>query len=91
MAPVVVEPTPVPKPSVGYGAPTLLWPELETSRNYGSALIVEFVPVAEQLAADEFYQLVLVARDSAGKIYNAGSVLSKGNACSCLLYTSPRG
>ena len=82
VAPVVVEPTSAPKPSAGYGAPTLLWPELETSRNYGSALIVEFVPVAEQLAADEFYQLVLVARDSAGKIYNAGSVLSKGNACS---------
>jgi hypothetical protein len=81
VAPVVVEPTVAPKPSAGYGAPTLLWPELETSRNYGSALIVEFVPVAEQLAGDEFYQLVLVARDSVGKIYNAGSVLSKGNAC----------
>jgi len=40
------------------------------------------MPVAEQLAPDEFYQLVLVARDLIGKIYNAGSVLSKGDACS---------
>ena len=81
VAPLVVQPTPAPKPSVGYDAPTLLWPELETSRNYGSALIVEFVPVADQLAPDEFYELVLVTRDSVGKIHNAGSVLSKGNAC----------
>jgi hypothetical protein len=58
-----------------------LWPESVTSRDYGSALIVEIVPVAEQLAPDEFYQLVLVGRDLVGNIYNAGSVLSKGGAC----------
>ena len=81
VAPVVVQPTPAPAPSGSYGAPTLLWPELETSRNYGSALIVEFVPVAEQLAPDEFYQLHLLARNSVGKIYNEGDVYSKGNAC----------
>ena len=81
VAPVVAQPTPTSVPSVGYGAPTLLWPEPVTSRDYGSALVVEIVPVAEQLAPDEFYQLVLVARDLVGKIYNAGSVLSKGDAC----------
>ncbi len=81
VAPVVVQPTSAPKPSTSYSAPTILWPELETSREHGSALVVEFVPVAEQLASDEFYQLVLVARDLVGKIYNAGSVVSKGNSC----------
>ncbi len=80
-APVVAQLTPTPKPSVGYGAPTLIWPELETSREYGSALVVEFVPVAEQLAPDEYYQLMLVASDLLGKTYNAGSLVSKGNAC----------
>lgn len=54
-------PTDTPAPSTAYGAPILLWPELETTRNFKSALIVEFQPVAEELAADEFYQLNLTA------------------------------
>ncbi len=73
-------PTPEP-PSAAYGAPTLLWPEPVTSRNFGSALIVEFVPVADELAADEFYELVLVGRNQLGVIYNAGSVRGKGDTC----------
>lgn len=82
-APVAAQPTATtaPKPTGGYGPPTLLWPEPVTSRDFGSALIVEFVPVAQQLASDEFYQLVLVARDLSGKIYNSGSVVGKGNPC----------
>jgi hypothetical protein len=74
-------PTPTPEPASGYGAPVALWPELETSRDYGSALIVEFVPVAEELAPDEFYELVLTARDGAGNIYNSGSIQGKGDVC----------
>jgi len=74
-------PPPAP-PSSAYGAPTLLWPEPVTSRDFGSALIVEFAPVADVLAADEWYELVLVARNSLGVIYNAGRVLGKGdNTC----------
>ncbi len=73
--------TPEPAPA-GYGAPTLLWPEVETSRNYGSALIVEFVPVAGDLAPNELYELVLVASDAQGNVYNGGSVRGRGNPCS---------
>lgn len=78
-----VEPTaaPTPAPSTAYGAPVALWPEPLTSRNLGSALVVEFVPVAETLAADEWYELVLVAKDLTGTVYNAGSVRGKGDAC----------
>ena len=73
--------TPAP-PSTAYPAPQLLWPEAETSRNFRSSLVVEFVPVAPQLAADEFYQMVLVSRDLVGNIHHAGSVLGKGGPCS---------
>jgi hypothetical protein len=82
-APPVAAPpasTPAP-PSTAYGAPTLLWPEPITSREFGSALIVEFIPVADGLAADEFYELVLVARNLSGAVYNAGSVRGKGDTC----------
>ena len=75
-------PTTAPAPSTAYGAPTSLWPERLTSREPGSALIVEFQPVAEQLAPDEFYELVLVAKNLQGTVYNAGSVQGKGDACS---------
>jgi hypothetical protein len=83
-APAVAQPTATstPRLDVAYGAPQLLWPEFETSRDYGSALIVEFVPATERLRDDEFYQLTLVARDLIGQVYNAGSVYSKGDACS---------
>lgn len=81
--PVAVQPTATPQPSSSYPAPTILWPEPETSRNFGSALVVEFVPVAEELAPDEFYQLVLEAQNSTtGQFYNGGSVIGKGDACS---------
>jgi len=83
-APPVVAAPPTPTtapPSAAYGAPTLLWPEPVTSRDFGSALIVEFVPVADELAADEFYELVLVARNQLGAVYNAGSVRGKGDTC----------
>lgn len=78
-----VEPTAAPTsaPSTAYGAPVSLWPEPLTSRNPGSALVVEFVPVAETLAVDEWYELVLVAKDLTGTVYNAGSVRGKGDAC----------
>lgn len=79
-APAATE-TSEPAPA-GYGAPTLLWPELETSRNYRSALIVEFVPVAGDLAPDELYELNLVATDLQGNVYNGGSVRGRGNPCS---------
>ncbi len=77
-------PTPTPRPpSTAYGAPVLLWPDaVGTAREYPGALVVEFVPVAEQLAENEFYELVLVARDTVGNVYNAGSVRGKGDACS---------
>ncbi|MEZ4770252.1 MAG: hypothetical protein R2844_17720 [Caldilineales bacterium] len=75
-----VPPTDTPAPSTAYGAPVLLWPELETTRDYKSALIVEFQPVAEQLAPDEFYQLVLTATRQ-GTIYNSGTFEGKGGAC----------
>jgi hypothetical protein len=74
-------PTDTPAPSAAYGAPVALWPEPVTSRDYGSALVVEFVPVADELAPDEFYELVLVASDAVGNVYNAGSVRGKGGAC----------
>jgi hypothetical protein len=75
-------PTPAPPPpSTAYGAPTLLWPEPVTSRDFGSALIVEFVPVADELAADELYELVLVATNPQGAVYNAGSVRGRGDLC----------
>ncbi|MEA3336113.1 MAG: hypothetical protein U9R25_09415 [Chloroflexota bacterium] len=72
--------TPAP-PSTAYSAPVSLWPEQETSREEGSALIVEFVPPVGQLAPEDFYELVLVARDPLGNVYNAGSVRGKGDAC----------
>ncbi len=81
--PVVAAPptaTPAP-PSAAYSAPLLLWPEPLTSRDFGSALIVEFVPVADELAADEFYELTLIGRNQLGVIYNAGSVRGKGDPC----------
>lgn len=86
-APVAAAPTAPPAPtatatpSTAYGAPTLLWPEPLTSRNAGSALVVEFVPVTGELGPDEWYELVLVARDPAGMVYNAGSVRGKGDLC----------
>jgi len=75
------EPTATSAPSTAYGAPVSLWPEVLTSRSPGSALVVEFIPVAETLAADEWYELVLVAKDLTGTVYNAGSVRGKGDAC----------
>ncbi len=87
VAPVAAAPTAPPAPtatatpSTAYGAPTLLWPEPLTSRNAGSALVVEFVPVTGELGPDEWYELVLVARDPAGMVYNAGSVRGKGDLC----------
>lgn len=75
-------PTATSAPSTAYGAPVLLWPEPLTSREFNSALIVEFQPVAEELAADEFYQLVLTATNLQGNVYNGGSVQGKGNPCS---------
>ena len=74
-------PTATAVPSTAYGAPVLLWPEPVTSRNPGSALIVEFIPVAEELAPDEWYELVLIARNQLGMVYNAGSVRGKGDTC----------
>ncbi len=83
------EPTATPAPSTAYGAPVLLWPEPLTSRNPGSALVVEFVPVADTLAADEWYELVLVARNpTTGLVYNAGSVRGRGDACDGV-YSTP--
>lgn len=90
--PVVVQPTQPPAaatapptatvaPSTAYGAPILLWPEPLTSREFNSALIVEFQAVAEELAADEFYELVLTATNLQGTVYNGGSVQGKGDAC----------
>lgn len=77
-----VVPTDTPEPSPGYAAPVALWPEPVTSREYNSALIVEFVPVADELAPDELYELVLEARDGVGNVYNAGSVRGRGDNCS---------
>lgn len=74
-------PTDTPAPSTAYGAPALIWPEPVTSRDFGSALIVEFVPVADALAADELYELVLVAKSPQGTVFNAGSVRGRGDAC----------
>lgn len=73
-------PTPAP-PKVTYLAPTLLWPEPLTSREWPGVLVVEIVPVAQDLAPDEYYELVLVARNPQGQVYNAGSVRSKGEPC----------
>lgn len=78
------QPSPTPQPpSVAYGAPVLLWPDaVGTSREYPGVLVVEFVPVADQLAGDEFYEMILVARDPVGNVYNAGSLRGKGDTCS---------
>ena len=57
VAPVVAQPTPTSKPSGGYGAPTLLWPELRHQLLCSSGRVL---PVVEQLAPDEYYQLTLV-------------------------------
>ena len=80
--PTAAPPADTPAPSTAYGAPVLLWPELLTSREYNSALIVEFQPVAEELASDEFYQLNVTATNAQGVIYNGGTVQGKGGACS---------
>ncbi len=74
-------PTATAAPSTAYGPPTLIWPEPITERSFGSALIVEFVPVAAELAADEFYELILVGKTDQGTIFNQGAVLGKGDAC----------
>ncbi len=37
--------------------------------------------MADVLAADEFYELVLVASTQTGTVYNAGSVRGKGETC----------
>lgn len=79
--PTAAPPTDTPAPSTAYGAPLLLFPEPLTSREFNSALIVEFQPVAEELAFDEFYQLNLTATNLQGTIYNGGSVQGKGGAC----------
>lgn len=81
-------PTATPAPVAGYSAPTLLWPELETTRNKGSALVVEFAPVTNALAPDEWYEMVLIATNDQGAIYNGGSVRGKGDACNGQ-YSSP--
>lgn len=80
-AAVAVEPTATSAPSTAYGAPVLIWPEPVTSRDFGSALIVEFVPVADELAADELYELVLVSKSQQGTVFNGGSVRGRGEAC----------
>lgn len=80
-ATTVATATAAPAPGVAYGAPTLLWPEPLTSRDPGSALVVEFVPVADTLAADEWYELTVIGRTLQGAVYNAGSVRGKGDAC----------
>lgn len=82
-APAVAAPPPTatPAPSAAYAAPVLLWPEPLTSRDPGSALIVEFIPVADALAADEWYELVVVAANQQGVVHNAGSVRGKGDTC----------
>jgi hypothetical protein len=80
-APPVPAPTATAAPSTTYGPPTLIWPEPITERSFGSALIVEFIPVAAELAADEFYELTLVGKTEQGTIYNQGRVLGKGDAC----------
>ena len=79
--PTAAPPTDTPAPSTAYGAPLLLLPEPLTSREFNSALIVEFQSVAEELAFDEFYQLNLIATNLQGTIYNGGSVQGKGGAC----------
>ena len=79
-APTAPPPANTPASSAAYGAPILLWPELETTRDFKSALIVEFQPVAEELAADEFYQLVLTAAQQ-GVVYNSGAIEGKGGPC----------
>lgn len=87
--PQAAAPTATPPPArANYPAPVLLWPEPKTSREWPGALVVEFVPVAEELAADEFYELVLVARDLVGNVYNAGSVRGKGDPCTTI-YSQP--
>jgi hypothetical protein len=43
---------------------------------------VEFVPVTGDLAPDELYELVLIAADLQGNVYNGGSVRGRGNPCS---------
>ncbi len=78
---VPAAPTATPAPSTAYGPPTLIWPEPVTERSFGSALIVEFIPVAAELAADEYYELVLVGKTDQGTIFSQGSVLGKGDAC----------
>lgn len=78
---VAAEPTATSAPSTAYGAPVLIWPEPVTSRDFGSALIVEFIPVADELAADELYELVLVSKSQQGTVFNAGSVRGRGDAC----------
>lgn len=76
-------PTATPRPSsTAYAAPVLLWPEPLTSRTKPGVLVVEFVPVAPSLGPDEYYELVLVARDPLGNVYNAGSVRGLGSPCS---------
>lgn len=81
VTPVPAAPTATQPPSTAYGAPTLIWPEPLTERSFGSALIVEFIPVAAELAADEFYELVVTGETEQGTIYNQGRVLGKGGAC----------
>jgi hypothetical protein len=80
----LAQPSPTSRPpSAAYGAPVLLWPDaVGTSREYPGVLVVEFVPVAEELAGDEFYEMILVARDPVGNVYNAGSIRGKGEPCS---------
>jgi hypothetical protein len=78
---VPAAPTATPAPSTAYGPPTLIWPEPVTERSFGSALIVEFVPVAAELAADEYYELVVTGKTDQGTIFSQGSVLGKGDAC----------
>ena len=67
------------QPSAGYGAPTLLCAEPVTSQTYGSALIVEFVPVADQLAADEFYEFVLVTSNRLAKSTTPAACTAKAS------------
>ncbi|MER2600628.1 MAG: hypothetical protein ABTQ73_14005 [Caldilineales bacterium] len=95
--PVAVAPTataqpiptnPPPAQPSGYSAPLLLWPEPLTSRDFGSALVVEFVPVTGALAANEWYELVVIGENNQGQVYNGGSVRGKGDACSGT-YSSP--
>jgi hypothetical protein len=81
-------PTATAAPSTAYAAPVLLWPEPLTAREYNSALVVEFIPAAPELAADEYYQLQVTAANQQGVIYNGGSVQGKGSACSGV-YSTP--